>query len=69
MNPWLREGLRDRDRDRDRDRHRDRDPRGLDATTQHVVVEARWGRLSGRGTCDRRGDLNPGSAALPRREA
>jgi hypothetical protein len=53
MNPWLREGLRDRDRDRDRDRHRDRDPRGLDATTQHAVVEARWGRLSGRGTCDR----------------
>ena len=51
MNPWLREGLRDRDRDRDR--HRDRDPRGLDATTQHALVEARWGRLSGRRSRDR----------------
>jgi hypothetical protein len=47
MNPWLREGLRDRDRDRDRD------PRGLDATTQHALVEARWGRLSGRRSRDR----------------
>jgi hypothetical protein len=47
MNPWLREGLRDRDRDRDRD------PRGLDATTQHALVEARWGRRSGRRSRDR----------------